>query len=498
MASGNRATTMTKKPVWISVVPEGSTVVAAVSGGADSLYLALYLKEVASREEWDVHVVCCEHHLRGDEAAADARFVEEFALREGLRFAHLHVYKSEFGPGESVEAELREERYAVLREYATSVRAAAIAVGHSMTDAAETFLLMALRGSGPRGLGSMRECADIPGTRLKLIRPLMHLTREEIRASLKERGVHWLEDSMNADSKYRRVRVRDEVLPLLQSMEPGAVKVLARSARLCAEENEELRLWTLTMNMPMVCSMETWALFDLERIPEAGPTTLRVHLTSFLEERGEPSGMPWSTIEDLAERIANRDAAETLISLNEAWSVFISGRWMLLHKPARDYAELLAVAMARIERCFCAPGSAGKIAVLRSELGDEEVVAARIPGTGDLIGVRADARTWLTHPELKEALASRQQALLAPSRLKGDHLVVRVMEKDELIITSGGRKAVRDVLQEAGVPACLRHRVVGVCDAERILWVPGVRRADVALVEPGDSLATLLRWNSPQ
>ncbi len=479
---------MTTKPTWTELLPQGAAIVAAVSGGADSLYLALHLAELAARHSWTVHVAHCEHHLRGAEASADARFVAEFARREELPFAHLHVYKSDFAPGESVEAELREERYAALREYATRVGAAAIAVGHSMTDAAETFLLMALRGSGPRGLGSMRECADVPGTDLKLIRPLLHMTREEIRAGLKARGIEWLEDSMNADPKYRRVRVRNEVIPLLRSMEPGAVKVLARSAFLCAEENELLRASVRASRLPVACSAATWTLFDLRDVEAIVPSELRVHI-------GEAASL--SAIGDLADRIARTDAPETSIPLNPGANAFVTGRWLLVHESATDAVAILAEAMARLGRCLCATVPDAPIVPLHRDIGDEETLLAGFSGAGEIAARRVSTREWLASAERKAALATNRQALLAPSLAEGDHLTARTMGRDEVLLTQGGRKTARDVLQEAGIPSCLRERVVAVCDAGRILWIPGVRRANVAMVGPDDAGAILLRWNSP-
>ena len=116
--------------------------------------------------------------------------------------------------------------------------ARAVALAHHRDDAAETFLLMALRGSGVAGLGSMRMRASRPfnsDSECALLRPLLECSREDIEQFLTARGEAWRHDETNDSPQFRRSRIRNEVMPLLRSIEPAAARKLADSAALASE-----------------------------------------------------------------------------------------------------------------------------------------------------------------------------------------------------------------------------------------------------------------------
>lgn len=461
----------------------------------------MHLKDMAPRRQWTIRIAHCEHRLRGEGAARDAEFVRAFAEREGLPFHHLHVLKTEFASGESVEAELREERYALLRGLARETGAVAIALGHQATDAAETFLMMAMRGSGPHGLGSMKAEARIPAADVHIVRPLLHLTREEVRASLRQRGIAWIEDPTNASDRFRRNRVRSEVIPLLEAMQPGVVRTLARSARLCAEENDLLELEVLCGAPKHSAEGRNprYVLHDADDF--SGDSAFdAVHLRIVIRSHSEwavdgPAAAlspSYAVLEDLLERLRNRNAEETRFVLGPSTAAFVAGRWLLLHRPGLDPVDLLADAFARAGRCLC---RAEQEAATETGVGRSSTLA--IAGRGDLVFEPAKPADWLRSPERLKLLAEKKHALLAPVSGTGPILVVREMGADELVVTKAGRRAVRDILQEAGIPACLRPRVLGICDDAQVLWIPGVRRADAGMVDPDSPNAIVARWTPP-
>lgn len=215
-----------------SLLPVSGTVLCAVSGGADSVYLLHRLLESG------VQVECAHfnHCLRGAESDRDEAFVR--ALCEGLgvraRFGRGDVaaYAAEAGLG--TEEAARRLRYAFLDRAADEAGAAAIATAHTADDNAETMLLNLARGAGLKGL------CGIPERRGRIIRPILDTTRREIESWLAERGIAHVEDSTNLLDEYSRNRLRHRAVPALASVNPGFVRAVSRTARLLRRDEEFL------------------------------------------------------------------------------------------------------------------------------------------------------------------------------------------------------------------------------------------------------------------
>lgn len=196
--------------------PPGPAVIAAVSGGADSLAL-LVLAVAAGCPVTAVHV---DHGLRPG-SAADADVVAAAAAHLGAGFRAEQV---RVAPGPNLEARARAARYAVLAPEACT--------GHTLDDRAETVLVNLLRGAGPRGLGALR-----PGPR----HPLLALRRADTAAVCADVGLQPVVDPSNDDRRFVRNRIRHEVLPLLDSVAGRDVApLLARTADLAAADADFL------------------------------------------------------------------------------------------------------------------------------------------------------------------------------------------------------------------------------------------------------------------
>lgn len=208
-------------------------VLVAVSGGVDSMVLLHALADASANAGIRLHVAHVNHGLRGEESEGDATFVEDAAALLGLPFTCASV--SIDGKRTGIEAAARSARYDALERVAESIGARYIAVGHNADDVAETLLMNLSRGSGPSGLSSHRKtraCGDAT-----VIRPLHGITREEIEAFAKDRGIKWREDSSNRDPKFLRNRVRHELLPLLKEIfGPNVPLAIHRSAGLIEEQ----------------------------------------------------------------------------------------------------------------------------------------------------------------------------------------------------------------------------------------------------------------------
>ena len=228
-------------------MPPGARVVVAVSGGADSTALLLAFDELikARRLALMIRVAHLNHELRGEAGACDARFVAELAAALGYEatVGRAAVATRARATRDNLEQAARRERYEFLGRAAREWEARAVAVAHTVEDQAETLLLALLRGSGARGLGGMRERRpfDERAGELLLVRPLLGWARRaETQEYCAARGVRVRPDEMNEDERFARVRVRRQLLPLLETFNPRAVETLARTARLLRAEADAL------------------------------------------------------------------------------------------------------------------------------------------------------------------------------------------------------------------------------------------------------------------
>jgi tRNA(Ile)-lysidine synthase len=208
-------------------VARGQVVLAAVSGGPDSMALLHVLTRLAPPLGLLVHAHGVDHGLRA-EAARELDVAEAFAARLGVAFGRTVVA---VGRGGNLQARARLARYAALAEAARAVGAAVIATAHHADDRAETFMMRLMRGAGPRGLAVLPPRAPLPSEPgLELLRPLLRARRSSVRAHVARHQVPFATDPSNADPRFLRARVRHELAPLLEELAPGIVDHLVALA----------------------------------------------------------------------------------------------------------------------------------------------------------------------------------------------------------------------------------------------------------------------------
>ena len=214
-----------------------STVLAAVSGGIDSVVLLDLLALLSVEWKLQVVILHVNHQLRGREANADEKFVESLAKRYNFRLftARVETKKEAARRKISIQEAARDLRYAFFLTKKAELQADAVATAHNANDNAETMMLNFLRGTGIDGI------AGIPLRRnsASIVRPLLFATRREIAAYAHERKLTFREDSSNLSDKYSRNFLRRKVIPVLEKrVNPSLVKSLSNSAAIfrdCAE-----------------------------------------------------------------------------------------------------------------------------------------------------------------------------------------------------------------------------------------------------------------------
>ncbi len=215
--------------------PSRGGIVAAVSGGRDSVALAIAMRVCGNRIGLPPVTVAHVHHHRRAEADAEAEAVSRLADVLECRFELRHVRLCD----EATPAGLRDARYAALIDVGSAVGAEAVATAHQAEDQLETVLLAMVRGSGPRGLVGMRaERALAQG--VDLVRPMLGATRDQATDLCRVAGVRWHDDPTNVDPGTLRGRLRQDVLPVLEAIRPGVAARLAAATALRAAAADAL------------------------------------------------------------------------------------------------------------------------------------------------------------------------------------------------------------------------------------------------------------------
>ncbi len=239
-------------------VKQGDRLVLGISGGPDSLVMLHLFVRLRDELALHLHAVHLNHRIRGEDADADARFVEAVAAEWEVpcRVEAMDVPALAAGRRLSLEEAARQARYTVLGRAAVELGARLIAVAHNADDQAETVLMHFLRGSGLAGLRGMLAATPLAGYQLlepldrqaeageagpHLIRPLLDIPRADIEAYCTAHSLTPRFDRSNLDTTYFRNRLRHEVIPSLEALNPNLHAVLCRTASVAAADYEALQ-----------------------------------------------------------------------------------------------------------------------------------------------------------------------------------------------------------------------------------------------------------------
>lgn len=462
-------------PCWLAAVRRrlrrwcargaGTSWVVAVSGGSDSVGLLRVLHHLAPGLGLTLSVAHLDHGVRGAAAREDAAFVEALARTLGLPF-DLGQWRPERAA--HFEADARKARYEWLRQVAAARGATSVAVGHTRDDQAETILHRIVRGTGPRGLAGIpwrrRLDANSP---LLLVRPLLAVSRQEVRQALRTMGQEFHEDASNADRSRTRARIRHDLIPRLAAQDnPRVVEAIARLGTLAAASRRLMDHWLDDLESEVTASFSGDRI-KIRREPFARlPAVLRVELIRRLWRR---AGWPE------AEMSARR------------WQRL--ARWALARPSGtRDVGVgFVLKADTQFDSLVLERSTGG-------EAGDRpgpREVTLDIPGAIPWGPGRVAATVDPDDPRDETIDLDRiVPPLLVRAAVPGDRFAPLGM--------NGRSTPLNDFFRGRKVGPAERAQTPLVCDAAGIVWVAGHRIADRVRLSDGTSRRLGLRWEPRQ
>jgi tRNA(Ile)-lysidine synthase len=449
----------------------GARVVAAVSGGSDSVALLFLLRELDARGQ--VTLACLahlNHHVRGDAADADAAFCRELAARLEIPAIMGDADVPALAARDRVSLEVagRDARQHFYADALPSARADRVALAHTRDDQAETVLLRLTRGAGAAGLAGMA------AKRGQVVRPVLQITRAELQQYLRSRGETWREDATNLDRAIPRNLVRHGVMPLLRSINADADAALARAADVLRVDAEFLETLANAAYVRTVKPADAHGLPD-----EPRPAGSDHDDNAVIVSAGELTKLPAA--------LATRVARYALEAVN----------------PSRPYGLEEARALCAFAAGDAPPTLSG---LTLERFGADAVLVSRVHGGPRAPEVRTVRSASVDFPELKLGIPGIVEApfgswavtadgpMPAPAVFDrgaataivdahelGDQLIVRPRRPGDRLQPLGapGRRKVQDVLVDRKVPRDDRDQVPVVTTVKGdIVWVAGQVLAD--------------------
>ncbi len=470
----------------------GGPLLVAVSGGADSLCLLHLLHRASPELGLRLHVATLDHGLRGEASRADAAFVTQTARAWGLPVTGERVDAAALARrhGLGIEEAARRARYSFLARTAAAVGACGIALGHTADDPAETVLMHLIRGSGLTGLRGMQPVAPLttahllPGESLPpgliLLRPLLAIPRASVEAYCAAFGLTPRQDITNADPAYFRNRVRHEVLPLLERLNPGVQERLARTAESLAADHALLEAHFRTDLAACLLSRRAdRIILSLPRFrsPERSQSSQRGMLRLALRYLAPAGGEASFPALEKALSVAQEGTTGQEADLPDGIVLRVAYDRLILQRA--DAASLLP------DWPLLQPGAVLPVAVPgRTPLPESPwVLAARRLAPGE------DAAAF--HGRLLTATLALPPAATLRLRTR------RPGDRFQPFGLGGQTQKVKDFLINARVPAAVRDRLPLLIAGEQIAWViagPHSRIAQPFALGGGEQAALLLVW----
>ncbi len=467
--------------------------IAAVSGGPDSLCLLHVLWQLQGENGPQIHVAHLDHGFRGEQSAAEARFVRQTAEAWGLptTVARRDVPSIARLQRRNAHATARDVRYAFLAGVAQTQQAHAVVVGHQADDQAETVLLHLLHGAGLAGLRGMRAVVPWPewgqrgwqelsndamltrdnqqytrtvqpqaATPL-LLRPLLSITRTQVEQYCQEYALTPQHDPSNQATRYRRSRIRAELLPYLATYNQHIAAALTRTAQICGDDYAYIQSQLDRVWPDLATEQSDMILFDREHWNGLPVVLQRYVLRRAAQQLVAHDGLSYEQIE------AGRRAASCTTGYQHTL-----GASLLLRVDA-THVMLIRMDRQGIDRTRILCASASSYGLPQMEI---KQLPLRVPGTTQL-GAGWQVVSSYTRPaRLPADNHWRWWVALDAATLAGA-LHMRCRQPGDRFRPAGGRgsRKLQDFFVDVKLPHALRDAWPVLATPSAIVWVAGLR-----------------------
>ena len=483
------------------IINENDHIIIGLSGGADSMCLLILLDRLSKEFPIRLTAVHVNHQLRGKEADEDEAFVKDFCEKRKIQCIGVHaaVRKYAMENGLSIEEAGRTARYQTFLQVARKIAGTdtvpdtiKAAVAHHRDDNAETILLNLARGTGLKGLQGMQISAQRFG--LTVIRPLLCLGRSDIEAYLKQEKVDFRTDSTNLEDEYSRNKVRLNIIPQLNEINPKAAVHIHEAARSIVEAQEFIEEEARKAYGLIADKRNDDLYIDLERFTPLNIVVKRQLIRNAIEQMT-------GSLKDIT-----RIHIENVLGLeNRQTGRKVELPYGLL--AIRSYSNLILRPMSDDDRLASDMTEYAQKKIL-SEIGLEQSSAdepeAFMVDPTQLTAEAVRYQLWKgmeIELQLVHVNAVSRQYLITKNeytkafdcaKIKGN-LLFRKPDLQEEIQFFGGKKSIRKFFVDEKIPQEERKQILVLSDEENIMWIIGYRMSESYKLSEMTNLAVQVR-----
>ncbi len=426
------------------MIKPGELILAAVSGGPDSIAMLHCLSRLAGEFQFKLHVVHINHGLR-PESKEEAEFVSEFAKSLGIGVS-VHELGGKTLRHGSLQEWAREARRQVLLEECKVLGGAKIALGHNANDQAETVLQRLLRGGGTSGLGG------IYPKREQIIRPLLFLNRRQIEKYIEFEKLEFRTDTSNYKPIYLRNKIRLQLIPVLEAeYNPRLVETLSKTALILQEDNIYLDLEAARKFEEAVSIIGNSYYMSHPVFKLPAPIIKRIIRRAFSLLTGDPRGLEFEHVNRVVV-FAQTGYSGSFLELPDGVRVYKEQEGMLFSYKAISWPKIE-------ERILDVPGETA------------------IPELGMVIRTRiVDNPACFPLPEGAWSIVMDYEQVSLP-------LILRGRIPGERIFLKGSFRKLKEIFNERKIPIRLRETSPVIVQGDEVLWIPGIIRSDRSKVQ---------------